>query len=86
MPTRLRHMPDTAHGRQSSACILLVVKACMSLHAKHLYRKSVTVLRPCRVSASPREWLTIDPTFCRGVSSGESTWHSGDAFPAGGIS
>lgn len=45
----LRHMPDAVHGRQSSACILLIVKTCMLLHAKHLYRKSVTGAQTTRL-------------------------------------
>lgn len=45
----LRHMPDGVHGKQSSACILLIVKTCMLLHAKHLYRKSVTGAQTTRL-------------------------------------
>lgn len=82
----LRHMPDAAHGKQSSACILLIVKTCMSLHAKHLYRNSVMGAQTTRLECPSPEWLTMDPTFCRGASSGVGTWRSGDGFPAGGIS
>lgn len=64
-------MPEPVNGKQSSACNLLVVKACMSLRTKRLHGKSVTVLRPCGVKARPRQWATIDPTFCRGGPSGD---------------
>lgn len=82
---RLRHMPEVVHGKQSSARILPIVKACISLHAKHHIQeswKSVEVLRPCGVNARPRDWATIDPRFYRGAASGDGTWRGGGGLPA----